>query len=157
MMFGLRYDNIDIYVKDLETNSTTTYYAIIECSRCLNIGRKNVYAYLYRYRKLPYLGRYVFSYNLGKVNAVNRFKKEVYVYNCLTGETKKYVSINEVSLNTGITASAISATLRKRPDRMLFGYYVSYTPFVKEPVFDKVHAIKSRNTLYIKSGGNIDD
>lgn len=51
---------IIIEVKDLETNTTTTYNSIGEAARALNIARSRISMYFNRNQIKPINGRYVF-------------------------------------------------------------------------------------------------
>lgn len=156
LLLGLRKDNVEIVVYDVLLREYTIYYSIIEVSRKLGINRSTIPALLYRHRKIPYRGRYLFSYDEGSFGQVERKKREIKVYDGVNNKTTIYSSITEASRNIGVLKDSIITELRLPIEKRktIFGYDF-YTP--EETIIKKdIDYNKSREKLYKISGGNID-
>jgi hypothetical protein len=94
---------IEVEVTDLETNTTTSYYAIRAAARALNIDKRYIENYIYLKKDHPVLGKYTFRLNLKsegestnsihgkiqktsmKVEVTNVDTKEVTIYSSIGG------------------------------------------------------------------------
>ena len=54
-------NNIKVEVTDLETNTSTAYYAIKAAARALGIDKRYIEHYIYLKQENPVLGRYTFK------------------------------------------------------------------------------------------------
>ena len=156
IIIGMRKDNVEIVVYDVLLREYTIYYSIIEVSRKLNISRSLIPALLYRHRKIPYKGRYLFAYDKESFDQVERKKREVKVYDGVKDRILTYKSLSEASRSIGVVKDSmtneLNVPIEKR--RTIFGYDF-YSP--EETIIRKnVDYVKSREKLYKISGGNID-
>ena len=156
LIIGMRKDNVEIVVYDVLLMEYTIYYSIIEVSRKLNISRSLIPALLYRHRKIPYKGRYLFAYDKESFDQVERKKREVKVYDGVNDKILTYKSLSELSRSIGVVKDSVLNELKVPIEerRTVFGYDF-YSP--EETIIRKnVDYVKSREKLYKISGGNID-
>ena len=152
----MRKDNVEIVVYDVLLREYTIYYSIIEVSRKLNISRSLIPALLYRHRKIPYKGRYLFAYDEESFDQVERKKREVKVYDGVNDKILTYKSLSELSRSIGVVKDSVLNELKVPIEerRTVFGYDF-YSP--EETITRKnVDYVKSREKLYKISGGNVD-
>uniref|UniRef100_UPI0030E3C8D0 hypothetical protein n=1 Tax=Dematophora necatrix TaxID=2751867 RepID=UPI0030E3C8D0 len=101
--------SIELEVTDLETNISTTYYAIRAAARALGIDKRYIEHYIYLKQEKPVLGRYAFKLlNLekgytslgGDVNYIQKTSLKVEATNVVTQKVTVYSSIGAAASNS---------------------------------------------------------
>ena len=117
---------IKVEVVDLETNTSTIFYAIKAAARALNIDRRYIEHYIYLNQDKPVLGKYTFKLisNDKKIEKVQKTSKKIEVTNINTKEVTIYTSIGAAARALGYRQPSVSLYLKENRTKPFKGLYL---------------------------------
>jgi hypothetical protein len=131
---GLRKDNIPLTIVNVLTGEETTYYAIIEASRKLNIPRATIYKLMAKHQKIPYEAKWLFKFDKERFGLVIRKNVGSIHAKCYkTGKIFIGDSANEMSLFLGISANQVMTTKRNFPNGRLVSHFFVRDSSIVDP------------------------
>jgi hypothetical protein len=115
-----------VEVVDLETNTSTIFYAIKAAARALNIDRRYIEHYIYLNQDKPVLGKYTFKLisNDKKIEKVQKTSKKIEVTNINTKEVTIYTSIGAAARALGYRQPSVSLYLKENRTKPFKGLYL---------------------------------
>lgn len=148
--------NINITLKNIETDEVLNFSSIRAVGGHLAIDSKVIQMYAARSKQYPFMGKYEFTITRHNYTKL-KDSKDIYVHDFVNDTITKYSNYNTASLYTSVNHKAIIDGLQRVKHFYIAGYMFTYED-VKDPAIktNKLIARGHRDTYYAKPYKKVD-